>query len=33
VAIQCKGRFAMLESIDSVDRENFENLYTETLER
>jgi heme exporter protein A len=32
VAIQNKGRFAMLESIDRIDRENFEKLYTETLE-
>jgi len=32
VAIQNKGRFAMLESIDRIDRKNFEKLYTETLE-
>jgi heme exporter protein A len=33
VAIQNKGKFLFLESIDRIDRESFETLYTETLEK
>ena len=33
VAIQNKGKFMLLESIDRIDRKNFKNLYTQILER
>ncbi len=33
VAIQNKGKFLFLESINRIDRESFETLYTETLEK
>ena len=33
VAIQNKGKFLFLESIDRINRESFETLYTETLEK
>jgi ABC-type Na+ transport system ATPase subunit NatA len=33
VAIQHKGKFLLLESVDKIDRENFENFYTEILEK
>ena len=33
VAIQNKGKFLFLESIDRIDRESFETFYTETLEK
>ena len=33
VAIQNKGKFLLLESIDRIDLENFENFYTEVLEK
>jgi heme exporter protein A len=33
VAIQNKGKFLLLESVDRIDSENFENFYIETLEK
>ncbi len=33
VAIQNKGKFLLLESIDRIDLENFEHFYTEVLEK
>ena len=33
VAIQNKGKFLLLESVDDIDSENFENFYIETLEK
>ena len=33
VAIQNKGRFLLLESIDRIDQKNFETFYTEALEK
>jgi heme exporter protein A len=33
VAIQNKGKFLFLESIDLIDRENFETFYTKALEK
>ena len=33
VAIQNKGRFLLLESIDCIDQENFETFYTEALKK
>ena len=33
VAIQNKGRFLLLESINCIDQENFETFYTEALEK
>ena len=33
IAIQSKGKFVLLESLDRIDRENFENFYTEALEK
>jgi heme exporter protein A len=33
VAIQNKGKFLFLESIDRIDRESFETLYAKTLEK
>jgi len=33
VAVQSKGKFVLLESLDRIDRENFENLYMEALDR
>ncbi|MGY8762919.1 MAG: AAA family ATPase, partial [Nitrospinaceae bacterium] len=33
VAIQNKGKFLLLESIEDIDSENFENFYIETLEK
>jgi heme exporter protein A len=33
VAIQNKGKFLLLESVDRIDLENFERFYTETLEK
>ena len=33
VAIQSRGKFLFMEPLAQVDRENFENIYTETLER
>jgi ABC-type multidrug transport system ATPase subunit len=33
VAIQNKGKFLFIDSIDRIDRESFETFYTETLEK
>ena len=33
VAIQSKGKFLLLESVDRIDQENFESFYTEILEK
>jgi ABC-type multidrug transport system ATPase subunit len=33
VAIQNKGKFLLLESIEDIDSENFETFYIETLEK
>ena len=33
VAIQNKGKFLLLESVDDIDSENFESFYIETLEK
>ena len=33
VAIQNKGKFLLLESVDDIDSENFETFYIETLEK
>jgi heme exporter protein A len=33
VAIQNKGKFLFLESIEDIDSENFETFYIETLEK
>ena len=33
VAIQNKGRFLLLESINCIDQENFETFYTEALKK
>ena len=32
VAIQNQGKFVLMESLDHIDRENFENIYAEVLE-
>ena len=31
VAIQCKGRFALMEDIDNIDKESFESQYFDTI--
>ena len=33
VAILVKGRLAFMESVASIDRENFENIYIETVDK
>ena len=33
VAIQSQGKFVLMESLNHIDRENFENIYTEVLGR